>query len=265
MPELSSSQEHSRIASLIPESEQIAAPHANNLGSFVIGKVSQGEFVPLGDRHAIEADFDNIDALSEVSLRANLETYKEELVQDPKRTALRESLSTLPEQLQNTFTTALFAVSTAKQFFGDKLADKEKRDALGWRTVDATRDDSYKIKKLSETADDGVCVEYSLFVGEVMNRLGEDTQYTVGYRQDWADEPSFYHAFLTSDKTQLIIDAYALAQTANSSKPLGLMLAGEGSSIKQRPEEAVSYQDIFGRQATYSAVSIPAGPIEQVA
>ncbi len=225
----------------------------------------QGEFVPLGDRHVIETDFEKIEVFSEEFLRANLEKYKVELLQDPRRTALRESLSSLPEQLQDTFTTALFAVNTAEQFFGDKLADKEKRDAIGWRIVDETRNDSYKIKKLSETADDGVCAEYSLFVGEVMKRLGEDAQYTVGYRQDWADEPSNYHAFLTSNKTQILIDAYALAQTANSGKPLGLMLASEGRSIMQRREEAVAYHDIFGRQATYSAVPISAHPAEQVA
>lgn len=91
-----------------------------------------------------------------------------------------------------------------------------------------------------------------------MKRLGEDVQYTVGYRQDSSDEPGIYHAFLTLDKTRVIIDAYALAQTAHSSKPLGLMLAGKGNAIMQQPEQAVSYTDIFGRQKTYAAAPMHA-------
>lgn len=250
-------QEHLRIANLTPEFTQIAEPSRNGLGSFVLDQVIDGQFVPLGSQTAIEADFSTIEALDNMSLHAGFEAYKEKFEVDPDTKSINEALRSLPVDKQELFITALFAVKTAKQFFSETMADKEKRDTLGWKEVHEGREDSYKIKKLSETADDGVCAEYSLVASEVMNRLGHDVKYTVGYRQDWPDEPGVYHAFLTSDETGDIIDVYALAQTSKSHKPYGLLASQQGVTIMQKPESTVKYRDIFGRQVIYSGSPIP--------
>lgn len=239
-------QEHHRIAGLVPETTQIAESTGTNLGSFAIDQVVEGQFVPLASRHAIEADFSKIDVVTSPTLVEDFKSYRQQLESDPSKEQLREALGRQPEKRRELFTASLYAVGLAKQFFGDNIHDKDKRDEFGWKDLDESRGDFYKLKKLSETADDGVCAEYALVTGEIMKRLAHDVQYTTGYRQDWSDEPSIYHAFLTTRDRSVIIDAFAIAETLNSTKPLGLTAAVEGQSIAQRQTEAVVYKDVFG-------------------
>lgn len=261
MSEINNHQEHMRIAGLVPDGEQLAVSQSNSLGSFVLNNVNTGDFVPLSERRAIEADFDVIPELTANSIRSNFDRYQQEFDNDPRKVALRAALEVVPDAQRNTFMAALYGVEVARQFFGDKLGDKEKRDKLGWRAIDETREDSYLVKKLSDTKDEGVCVEYSLFVGEVMKQLGVDARYTVGFRQDWSEEPGFCHAFLTIDDTRGIIDPYLLAQSYESGMPYGLAIAPGDGSIALKPDQAVSYIDIFDRSKIYSATPIAANGV----
>jgi hypothetical protein len=89
-----------------------------------------------------------------------------------------------------------------------------------------------------------------------MSRLGEDVQYTVGYRQDWDDESGFYHAFLTADNGSILIDPLMVAQTLNNAQPMGLLSTSEGKTLIDQPDEVHSYEDIFGNAVNYSASPI---------
>lgn len=254
-----SSRRHQEVLANVADTREISGitPNATRLGSFVVDQVGEGQYVPLGNRYAMKADFSHIEML-DGPLDAQYEEFKQELTTNPERQGLNEALEACPPEMQETFRAALFSTEMACGFFHGAFnsSTKERRDLFGWLDLDQTREDSYKIKKLSQTADEGVCVEYSLLAGEIMRRLGQEAQYTVGYRQDWADEEGTYHAFLTTDDTHVLIDAYSLAQTLESAKPLGLLTTSQQGGIMQRPDDIAAYKDIFGRDAYYSATPI---------
>jgi hypothetical protein len=247
------SRQHEEVARKVTETEQITPPNSTDLGAFVVKRLESGAFIPLGERRAIEADFSRVDILKE-PLEDQFEEFKARLAADPEKAELNEALKAQPVELQETFRAALFSAEMTRQFFQGAfdLSSKERRDKLGWLDLDPTREDSYKIKKLSETADDGVCVEYSLLAGEIMKRLGQEVYYTVGYKKFWRDDEPFYHAFLTTSDTHILIDPYSVAQSYEEVKPLGL-LTNEESGIMQHPDSFVAYQDIFDRTNLYSA------------
>jgi hypothetical protein len=253
MKSIDSTPTHKDVLAKAAETEEITPPTERDLGSFVVKQLRSGEYVPLGAQHAVEADFSRIDMLNE-PLEEQFDEFKRSLVANPERAKLNEALDSQPAELQETFKAALFSAKMAREFFrGDfELSTKARRDALGWLDLDPSRKDSYKVKKLSETADDGVCVEYSLLTGEIMKRLGQEVHYTVGYKRFWRDDEPFYHAFLTTDDPRVLIDAYGVAESYQENMPLGLLTNEEGG-ILRNPDRFIVYKDIFDRPNLYSA------------
>jgi hypothetical protein len=145
---LNKSQEHLRIAALVPETMQIAeSSRPNNLGSFIIDQVVDGEYVPLDSRTAVETDFGNIDVLNQ-DIENKLAEYLKGLELNPKKAELLEKIGSLPKDRARMYTSAMFATDLAKQFFNDQLVDKKVRDKTGWIPVDSEREDTYKTKKV---------------------------------------------------------------------------------------------------------------------
>jgi hypothetical protein len=254
---------------IIAETTQIAPSLRDSLGSFVMSRVVENTLIPVGINegrlHLIEADFDSIETMAGTNLPELFDGYTERLASNPQKAKLLEALATLPEQERKLFTTALFAVDMAKEFFGDKPVDKQVRDKVGWHSIATEGADTYNFKKLSETSDSGLCVEYSVFVQEVMARLDVETHFTVGYRQDWLDENGMYHAFLTAGNGKYIVDPLLMAQYPKTTQPLGMLGAAEEETLISNPQEAVDYTDIFGRSRTYSASPLYAAGKAQVA
>jgi hypothetical protein len=250
--------EHDRIALSVPEVTQLTEhERAAHLGSYMLHDIENGDFIPVTARHAFEADFDAIDVLDSQSLKEKYQAFTHDLAADDNREKLRGALENLSPREKEVFTAALFATEVARDFFTNKNVDKKTRDENGWTVLDPEREDSYHLKKLSETADAGLCVEYSLFVGKVMKDIGEPMTYTVGYRQDWSDEDGIYHAMLTADEGHLLVDPLLIAQTHQSSVPMGLYRAEAEGMVKDTEGQQV-YTDIVARSKNYSASPIPA-------
>jgi hypothetical protein len=244
---------HEEILAKVAETEEITAPTERDLGSFVVRQLKDGEYVPLGAQHVVEVDFSRIDIL-DGPLEEQFDEFKQRLAADPEKAKLNEALAVQSAELQETFRAALFSAEMSRKFFRGAfdLSTKDRRDALGWLDLDPSREDSYKVKKLSETVDDGVCAEYSLLTGEIMKRLGQEVDYTVGYKKFWRDDEPFYHAFLMTDDSRVLIDVYGVAESYRENKPQGLLVNEEGG-ILQHPDGFVVYKDIFGRTNLYSA------------
>lgn len=251
-------QEHSYIAARVPEST-ILSEHeaATHLGSYMLHAIQTGDFIPVNATKAFEADFDNIEALDARAVKEGYATFANQLATDNDKLELRDVLQQLPERQKELFTAAVYATEAARNFFTNKEVNREARDKHGWLPLDPERQDSYALKKLSETSDAGLCVEYSLFVGKVMQELGQQVDYTVGYRQQWPDEEGIYHAMLTADNGKILIDPLLIAQTQRAPVPFGLYQA-QGEGMVENTQDKQRYADAMGRSMTYSASPLPA-------
>jgi len=220
--------------------------------------IVEGAIVPAGSlTKAFEADFGNIPLLVERDMAEELENYKERLVHDPQRAKLAAALEALPRREGELYTAALGAVTLAQEFFVEEPVDITLRDTTGWTSIDPSRPDSYKIRRLSETAQNGRCTEYSLVVGEIMRRMGQEMEFTAGYRQDEPHKEGIYHAFLSVRDASVIVDPLFIAETTDRPSPLGLMQTG-GATIVNIPYGPLAYTDPLGRSIMYSSSPIEA-------
>jgi hypothetical protein len=252
--------QHWHIANHVPSVQQLTdASPRNEIGSFVMPTVRHGDYIPLDPQYGLEANFHDIDALSaDRDLRLEFDIFKE-------NNPTRELLNGLGEHEQHLVSASLFAVTVATEFFGDIFSGDRSEDnrKLGWTPVDPERSDTLYTKQLSETADNGACLEYSIFTQEVLSRLGEDVALATGFQQPWSNQDGFPHAFLSAAEGRIVIDPLFMAalKRDDSSIPRGVYKSTSEETFLSNPTAAVEYMDLAGDTSRYSASPIAAAEV----
>jgi len=234
---------------------------SRGLGSLRIDIIEPGSAVPLGDKIAIEADFQNIDTLDEIS-QDSIAAFKIQIQTAPEYEKFRQRISTLTDEDQSLAIELYFATSKALKYFGQEVTDKTSDKNHNKKQRDKTYDDysmnpdrldGLKIKPLSECGGNALCTEYSIFVLEAMRRMGrEDLVYVAAEKQVWNDEPSFYHSFLTTKDGLTIIDPLETAQYFDYKLPYGIQRA---QTSLFESNEAVKADGVWGNPSRkYSLV-----------
>jgi hypothetical protein len=233
------------------------------MGSYIMPKVRNGDYVPMDPWAALKANFEDIEALSpNRDFPAEFNAFKENIFGPSGKPQTQELLNALAERDRDLVTASLFAVSVTNEFFGDLFSsgrtDQARRS--NWAPIDPYRNDSLYTKELSETAEVGVCHEYSLFAQEVLSLIGEDVALATGFQQPtaMADQDGFMHTFLSADEGRTIIDPFYMAalNTEDSTVPRGIYKSVSEETFLSNPTAAIEYMDLAGDTSRYSAAPI---------
>ena len=269
MSEVSSSpfNQHQEALNRVPDVE-VLAKSERNIGSLRVDTIEDGAILPMDTRVGLEADFDNIDALNIVTPQA-FEEFKGDVNASPDFEKFRQRIEHLSPSERELELKVFFIAGLAARYFGGDAEDsgfpseeeKDEKKAQRDKTfdeypIDGNREDTLFVKPLSESGEDAVCTEYSVFAKEALQRLGEDFSYVAAEKRQWPDLPSFYHSFLVSQDGKIIIDPLEAAQTFPKSIPYGISTLTESFYKSTQP---VVPTRIWGNSTmTYSLTHIPA-------
>jgi hypothetical protein len=271
---VSAFQLHQDVVARTVETTQLSASETN-LGGLRIDSINDMSVVPMGDRTGLETDFHNISTLSEVKPET-FDLFKKEVDQDPAFERFRAKLATLSPEAHELELKLRFATGKAIEYFGreNKVEDarnmdadvvearKAQRDATySSYALDPTRDDSLRVKPLSEVGNEAKCTEYTVFVKEALERLGVDYSYVAAEKRIWNDEPTFYHSFLVSQDGKTVIDPLDAAQYFLKGLPRGVLALPE--SLYESNKPLVGAESWSGREATYSLTKLPVSEVKK--
>ncbi len=260
---ISAFQLHQDVVARTVETTQLSTSE-KNLGGLKIDFIDDMSVVPMGNRVGLEADFHNIPTLSRVRPEA-FDLFKKEVNQDPTFERFRAKLAALSPEAQELELKLRFATGKAIEYFGreNKVEDASSMDAdvveakkaqrdktYSNYALDPIRDDSLRVKPLSEVGNEAMCTEYAIFVKEALLQLGVDYSYVAAEKRVWNDEPSFYHSFLVSKDGRTVIDPLDAAQYFSKGLPRGVLALPE--SLYESNAPLVGSESWDGRQATYS-------------
>ncbi len=239
---------------------EVLARSESRLGALKIDSIDDGQIVPMGTLVGLEADFENIDALSMVTPE-NFNSFQDVVGSEPKFERFRAKLTGMTPEQQGLELQLYFVTGLALDYFGrEKLGSmdaatveerKTQRDTTyGDYALDQSRKDSLEIKPLSKTGPEALCTEYAVFTKEALRRLGTNLSYVAADKQYWNDDPSFYHSFLVSVDGKIIVDPLDTAQYYAKNLPWGVRELTDSLYDSHTPLEA---KEVWGdRTTTYS-------------
>jgi hypothetical protein len=250
---------------------EVLTTNDNNLGSLRIDTIYDMSVLPMGNRVGLEADFRNIDSLKRATLE-HFDAFKQKIATAPEHEKLRDKLARLTPEQHELELQVFFATGLAVEYFGkykedghyteEEVAEKKiRRDQtydLKKYMIDPLREDSLKIKPLSEAGDEAMCTEYAVFVKEALHRLGTDFSYVAAEKQHWSDMPSFYHSFLVSADGKTVIDPLETGAHYGTGLSYGVYTLQESFYDSDKPVAATGSWNSSTNVYSLSRIEVPA-------